>query len=104
MERDKSVFKQKIAALKFKPTIFTAVFMIVSSVAVNYIFTPQAVAVLPFMPWEFFRRITHRNLPGENYTECSVFFFYIITRMAVRPILAKFFKNGLFYKAFHVNA
>lgn len=45
----------------------------------NSIFDGKTVAKLPFVPISFLQGISHRNLPGTDYTDCSLFFsiFYV---------------------------
>ncbi|KAL7722377.1 Calcium load-activated calcium channel [Entamoeba marina] len=91
--KEKQSISQQIAFMKFKPQIINAVFMVITTILVNYVFEAQKVGTLPFQPFGFFSRITHRNLTGDDMTDCSLFFFYILVRMAVRPIMQKVFGN-----------
>ena len=59
---------------------------------INYlgtIFKGIVVAKLPFEPMSFFQGITHRNLEGTDYTECSYLFIYILTTFVIRTNLKK---------------
>ena len=47
------------------------------------------VARLPFEPVLFIKSVTHRNIPGTDYTECSMIFIYILCNIVIRPILQK---------------
>ena len=78
--------------------------MISSTILVNYLFTPIKVATLPFEPFSFFRKVTHRNLPGEDFRECSIFFLYILIRMACKPIVARLFGNSDMNESSFMNA
>ena len=49
----------------------------------------QPVARLPFEPFTFIRQISHRNLPGNDYRECSVVFFYMLCSLCLRPLLQR---------------
>ena len=104
LEKDKKDYQQKIAFIKFKPMIINLVVLIASSILVNQLFTPIKVASLPFEPFKFVQRITHRNLPGENMTDCSVFFFYILVRLAIKPIIAKIMGNSDLNEASFLNS
>ncbi|ELP90517.1 transmembrane and coiled-coil domain containing protein, putative [Entamoeba invadens IP1] len=104
LNKDKEDINQKIAFIKFKPMILNVVIMIVSTILVNYLFDPQPVGILPFEPFGFFTRVTHRNLPGENMQECSIFFFFILTRMTLKPICAQLFGNDNVNEASFMNA
>eukprot|EP00310_Coccolithus_braarudii_P013263 CAMPEP_0183352084 /NCGR_PEP_ID=MMETSP0164_2-20130417/27456_1 /TAXON_ID=221442 /ORGANISM="Coccolithus pelagicus ssp braarudi, Strain PLY182g" /LENGTH=212 /DNA_ID=CAMNT_0025524437 /DNA_START=25 /DNA_END=663 /DNA_ORIENTATION=+ len=46
-------------------------------------------ARLPFS-FSFLSMITHRSLPGEDWTECSVIFLYMLCSLAIKPNLQRF--------------
>ena len=104
LEKDKKDYQQKIAFIKFKPMIINLVVLVASSILVNQLFTPIKVATLPFEPWKIIKGITHRNLPGDNMTDCSLFFFYILVRMTVKPIIAKIMGNSDLNEASFLNS
>lgn len=54
-------------------------------------FDGRPVAKLPFEPIPLLRGISHRNLPGNDYTDSSMIFFYVLCSMAIRPNLQKLF-------------
>jgi hypothetical protein len=47
------------------------------------------VAKLPFVPISWVQGLSHRNLNGEDYTDCSFLFLYILSTMSVRQNLQK---------------
>lgn len=51
-----------------------------------YRFDGRVVAFLPFQPISLVQNLTHRNLPGEDYTECSFIFLYILSTMSIRQV------------------
>jgi len=55
----------------------------------NSIFDGRIVAKLPFVPISFLQSISHRNLPGNDYTDCSFIFLYILCTMAIRQNVQK---------------
>ncbi|CAH0389592.1 unnamed protein product [Bemisia tabaci] len=55
----------------------------------NNIFDGRIVARLPFVPLPWFQSFSHRNLPGEDYTECSFIFLYILCTMSIRQNIQK---------------
>lgn len=55
----------------------------------NSIFEGRVVAKLPFEPISWIRGISHRNLNGEDYTDCSFLFLYILCTMSVRQNIQK---------------
>ncbi|RWS14401.1 transmembrane and coiled-coil domain-containing protein 1-like isoform X1 [Dinothrombium tinctorium] len=55
----------------------------------NSIFDGRVVAKLPFVPLTFIQGLSHRNLPGEDYTDCSFIFLYILCTMSIRQNIQK---------------
>ncbi|TMS40100.1 hypothetical protein L596_006522 [Steinernema carpocapsae] len=80
--RDLSMFKMKsMLAIGFA---FTALLSTFSS-----IFEGRVVAKLPFTPISFVQGLSHRNLTGDDYTDCSFIFLYILCTMTIRQNLQK---------------
>jgi len=51
-----------------------------------YSFDGRVVAKLPFVPISWLQNISHRNLLGDDYTECSFIFLYILCTMSIRQV------------------
>ncbi|KAH3891631.1 hypothetical protein DPMN_015736 [Dreissena polymorpha] len=49
----------------------------------------REVAKLPFVPISFIQGIYHRNLAGEDCTDCSFIFLYILCTMSIRQNIQK---------------
>lgn len=49
-------------------------------------FDGRVVARLPFTPIPWVQGLSHRNLPGDNFTECSFIFLYILCTMSIRQV------------------
>ncbi|PAA63513.1 hypothetical protein BOX15_Mlig007528g1, partial [Macrostomum lignano] len=64
--------------------VFTALFSMFNS-----IFDGRVVAKLPFVPVSLLQGISHRNLLGEDYSDCSFTFLYVICTMSVRQNVQK---------------
>lgn len=47
------------------------------------------VAILPFEPFSLLRGMTHRNIPGEDYTQAAYLPIYIIFAFIWRTNLKK---------------
>ena len=47
------------------------------------------VAKLPFTPISWIQGLSHRNLAGEDYTDCSFIFLYILCTMSIRQNIQK---------------
>ncbi|VDP46543.1 unnamed protein product, partial [Soboliphyme baturini] len=77
--RDLSVFKMKsMFAIGLAFTALLSTF--------NSIFEGRIVAKLPFTPISWFQGISHRSLLGEDYTDCSFIFLYILSTMSIRQV------------------
>merc|ERR1711862_300615 len=55
----------------------------------NSIFDGKVVAKLPFTPITWLQGLSHRNLLGDDYTECSFIFLYILCTMSIRQNIQK---------------
>merc|ERR1719357_754125 len=55
----------------------------------NSIFDGRNVAKLPFEPISWLHGISHRNLLGNDYTDCSFIFLYILCTMSIRQNIQK---------------
>ena len=49
-------------------------------------FDGRVVAKLPFEPFALLRGISHRNLMGNDFTDCSFIFLYILCTMSIREV------------------
>ncbi|XP_048715906.1 calcium load-activated calcium channel isoform X2 [Lepidochelys kempii] len=56
----------------------------------NSIFDGRVVAKLPFIPLSYIQGLSHRNLLGEDYTDCSFIFLYILCTMSIRQIIYEY--------------
>ncbi|KAK7094792.1 calcium load-activated calcium channel-like [Littorina saxatilis] len=80
--RDLSLVKMKsMFAIGFAFTALLSMF--------NTIFDGRVVANLPFTPISLMQGISHRNLPGDDYTHCSFIFLYILCTMSIRQNIQK---------------
>lgn len=80
--RDLSLVKMKsMFAIGFAFTALLSMF--------NSIFDGRVVARLPFVPLAWIQGLSHRNLPGDDYTECSFIFLYILCTMSIRQNIQK---------------
>uniref|UniRef100_A0A3B4ZU39 Calcium load-activated calcium channel n=1 Tax=Stegastes partitus TaxID=144197 RepID=A0A3B4ZU39_9TELE len=55
----------------------------------SLIFDGRVVAKLPFVPLSYIQGLSHRNLLGEDYTDCSFIFLYILCTMSIRQNIQK---------------
>ena len=84
--RDLSLVKMKsMFAIGFAFTALLSMF--------NSIFDGRVVARLPFVPISWIQGLSHRNLPGNDYTECSFIFLYILCTMSIRQVSSDFYSK-----------
>merc|ERR1712029_26684 len=55
----------------------------------NTIFDGRVVAKLPFTPIYWVQGLSHRNLLGDDMTDCSFIFLYILCTMSIRQNIQK---------------
>jgi len=55
----------------------------------NNIFDGKVVAKLPFTPIPLVQGLSHRNLLGDDFTDCSFIFLYILCTMSIRQNIQK---------------
>nr|XP_022321137.1 calcium load-activated calcium channel-like [Crassostrea virginica] len=80
--RDLSFVKMKsMFAIGFAFTALLSMF--------NSIFDGRVVAKMPFVPISLLQGISHRNLGGEDYSDCSFIFLYILCTMSIRQNVQK---------------
>lgn len=80
--RDLSMVKMKSVFLV--GLAFTAILAMFNS-----IFHGVVVAKLPFVPIGFIQNLSHRNLPGDDLTDCSFIFLYVLCTMSIRANIQK---------------
>lgn len=93
-ERNETKLKewhQQLTLSKFKSTGIVAIFMIAFMSTLSSTYHGVVVAKLPFTPIGLFQGITHRNLPGDDYTDCSMIFLYLLASIVVRSNIQKYF-------------
>ncbi|CAD7691156.1 unnamed protein product [Nyctereutes procyonoides] len=55
----------------------------------NSIFDGRVVAKLPFTPLSYIQGLSHQNLLGDDTTDCSFIFLYILCTMSIRQNIQK---------------
>ncbi len=53
---------------------------------VYFSFEGRVVAKLPFEPIPWIRGLSHRNLSGDDFTDCSFIFLYVLCTMSIRQV------------------
>ncbi|XP_068658965.1 uncharacterized protein [Aristolochia californica] len=75
---------------KFKSGAVVAVVLFVVFGFLNSLFEGKAVAKLPFVPAGFVQKMSHRGIPGNDATDCSMAFLYFLCSISIRTNLQKF--------------
>lgn len=94
MSKDESTLKvlnQQLSVNKMKSTFIIALFMIAVVSTLSSTYHGVVVAKLPFVPFGLIQGLTHRGLPGNDMTDCSMIFLYVLTSYIVRADIQKYF-------------
>ncbi|KZV37917.1 transmembrane and coiled-coil domains protein 1-like [Dorcoceras hygrometricum] len=81
--RDLSLFKFKSGAV-----VALVLFMVFG--LLNSLFEGKAVAKIPFVPIRVVQKMSHRGLLGDDMTDCSMAFLYLLCSISIRTNLQKF--------------
>ena len=76
---------------KFKSTFIVGIMMLVTIVTLNKKFSGMIVAKLPFEPWSLITKLSHRNIEGDDLTDCSFIFIYALSGIVFRNNIQKLF-------------
>ena len=89
LEANLKTANAEMQVLKMKSTLAVAVVMISFFYMLSQLFSGMVVAKLPFEPFSIIQNISHRNIEGDDYTECSFHFLYVLVSMSVKSNLQK---------------
>ena len=88
-EQDLKSKHSQLVQLKFKGMFVVGLFMLTFVTTLNKSFAGSVVARLPFTPPSIFKNITHYGIPGNEFTECSITFAFILCNMSLSTYLKK---------------
>ena len=94
MTKDENTLKtlnQQLSFSKMKSTMIIALFMIAFVSTMTNTYHGVVVAKLPFVPFSLIQGITHRGLPGNDLTDCSMIFLYVLTSYIMRGNIHRYF-------------
>ncbi|KAM7542636.1 hypothetical protein Aperf_G00000005602 [Anoplocephala perfoliata] len=83
------IFARDLQAVKFKSMFATAVIFTSLFSVCHSIFDGRVVCKLPFTPISWLHGMSHRNLHGDDFTDCSFIFLYILCTMSIRQNVQK---------------
>eukprot|EP00118_Oscarella_pearsei_P026408 m.309858 g.309858 ORF g.309858 m.309858 type:complete len:185 (+) comp48326_c0_seq1:19-573(+) len=92
-ERLKSV-NRDLSMVKMKSMVVISFSFMSLMGMFNTLFDGRVVAKLPFEPITWLHGLSHRNLMGDNFTDCSFIFLYILCTMSIRQNIQKLFGNA----------
>ncbi|KAG5583588.1 hypothetical protein AABB24_018001 [Solanum stoloniferum] len=79
-----------LSLFKFKSGFVVAVVLFMVFGFLNSLFEGKVVAKLPFIPFRLVQKMSHRGLPGDDMTDCSMAFLYFLCSISIRTNLQKF--------------
>lgn len=91
LETRLQIMQRDLMFMKMKSTILVTIFMIATMSSLSNMFEGIAVARLPFVPFSLMQSVTHRGLVGEDLTECSYLFVYLLSGYLLRANIQKIF-------------
>ncbi|KAI3883509.1 hypothetical protein MKX03_010522 [Papaver bracteatum] len=75
---------------KIKSGVVVALVLFVVFGFLNSLFEGKSIAKLPFSPAALVQKMSHRGIPGDDPTDCSMAFLYFLCSMSIRTNLQKF--------------
>ncbi len=84
LEEKLKIRSRELQMDKMAGTVIMVVAMFALMGVLNNSFEGFPVGKLPFTPFPLIQGITHRGLSGNDMTDCSYFFIYMLCAMAVR--------------------
>ena len=79
-----------LSLFKFKSGAVVAIVLFLVFGVLNSLFDGKSVAKLPFSPISIVYKMSHRGLPGNDPTDCSMAFLYLLCSISIRTNLQKF--------------
>lgn len=84
MEDRYKQLSQELQFKKMKSNMIVAIFMIGSMVLMNKYYSGTVLAKLPFQPVWLISSMSHRGIEGNDLTDCSYVFIFILIGMVFR--------------------
>ncbi|KAL5219004.1 hypothetical protein ABZP36_019688 [Zizania latifolia] len=80
---------RELSLAKLKSGAVVAAVLFVVFGLLNSLFEGRTVAKLPFAPVPLVQRMSHRGIPGNDPTDCSMVFLYFLCSISIRTNLQK---------------
>lgn len=91
LETKLQIMQRDLTFMKMKSTVLVTLFLIVTMSSLGNLFQGIPVARLPFEPFSLLQGVTHRGLVGDDMTECSYLFIYLLASYLYRANIQKIF-------------
>ncbi|KAJ1655513.1 hypothetical protein IWQ61_004746 [Dispira simplex] len=92
LKKQVKVYKEKATSMTMRTTLLMAGLQIAVFYCLNSVgYSGVVVAKLPFIPFGFIQGLSHRNLPGEDATDCSAVFLFVVSSLFIRNVLQRYF-------------
>lgn len=89
VEDQNKATQARLSQLQFRTT-FAVMFLMVGMFSlVSSLYDGRAIARLPFVPVSLVSSLSHRNLPGSDFADCSVYLIYAICSLTFRTTLQR---------------
>eukprot|EP01084_Bolivina_argentea_P103020 184560_1 len=90
MEDQLKIYSRDLYIMQMPSNFFLILLFVSAYGFLSALYESYPVAKLPFEPPSLLTRMTHRGLPGDDYSECSMTFILVICSMAIRPNVKKY--------------
>lgn len=91
LETKLQIMQRDLTFMKMKSTILVTLFLIVTMSTLGNMYQGIPVARLPFEPFSLLQSMTHRGLVGDDITECSYLFIYLLASYIYRANIQRIF-------------
>jgi len=89
LERDFEGANKAVMATKSRSGMIGGIVHLCTFVSLKSTYDGIVLARMPFEPFGFVQRLSHRNVPGTDPRDCGIIFFYALCSMAIKPNLQR---------------
>jgi len=80
-----------LSRLQLRSTMVVGVVLLSFVSILTSVYEGKVVAKLPFEPISLIHPLTHRYILGDDYTDCSAIFLYVLLSVTLRQNIQRFF-------------
>ncbi|KAJ1913527.1 hypothetical protein IWQ60_009171 [Tieghemiomyces parasiticus] len=105
MRKQIKVYNTRASSMALRTSLATAALQIVAFYLLNSVALPGVtVAKLPFEPYSFIQGLSHRGLAGDDPTDCSAVFIFILSSVVIKAAFQRYFDLGIRQGSMLANA